>query len=195
MKYIGLGLLICVALVGALHVGSANAGIEMSSPAPDGLASGGTTRWSADTAALFPAATNTYSLGKTSAVITRVFTSGLKDANDNDRLIIGAGSFNQYRSNLADGASIIAHRTGSFITLDDAGAKIECWYSDNISTARVCISVEGGLRVNASNAAKPTCSATYRGQIWFAEGGAGVADTFEVCSKDAADNYAWAALF
>jgi hypothetical protein len=29
---------------------------------------------------------------------------------------------------------------------------------------------------------------------YFVQGGAGVADTYEVCMKDAADNYAWVAL-
>lgn len=43
--------------------------------------------------------------------------------------------------------------------------------------------------------AKPACSSTYRGTIWIEEGGAGVADTVEVCSKDAADAYAWRALY
>ena len=39
--------------------------------------------------------------------------------------------------------------------------------------------------------AKPTCDAGSRRSRWFTEGGAGVADTYEVCMKDAADAYAW----
>ncbi len=42
---------------------------------------------------------------------------------------------------------------------------------------------------------KPTCDATQRGRVWYVAGGAGVADTFEVCKKDAADSYAWTTLF
>lgn len=39
--------------------------------------------------------------------------------------------------------------------------------------------------------AKPACDATTRGSFWYDAGGAGVADTFEICSKSAADAYAW----
>lgn len=41
---------------------------------------------------------------------------------------------------------------------------------------------------------KPTCDATTRRRIFFDEGGAGVADTVEICSKDGADVYAWRTL-
>jgi hypothetical protein len=41
---------------------------------------------------------------------------------------------------------------------------------------------------------KPTCDSSKRGIVFLNEGGAGVADTFEVCSKDAADVYAWRTL-
>ena len=40
-------------------------------------------------------------------------------------------------------------------------------------------------------AVRPACDATRRGWIWEVKGGAGVADTFAVCTKDAADVYAW----
>lgn len=42
---------------------------------------------------------------------------------------------------------------------------------------------------------KPTCDATARGTVWYVAGGAGVADTFEVCRKDGSDVYAWTALY
>jgi len=42
---------------------------------------------------------------------------------------------------------------------------------------------------------KPTCDAAHRGQVWYDAGGAGVADTYEICRKDAADAYAWTALY
>lgn len=53
----------------------------------------------------------------------------------------------------------------------------------------------GGPIDNGDGGAKPACSVSTRGYTWFEEGGAGVADTFEVCRKDAADAYAWVALF
>lgn len=42
--------------------------------------------------------------------------------------------------------------------------------------------------------AKPTCDATTRGTQWYVAGGAGVADTIEMCGKSAADGYSWVAL-
>lgn len=42
---------------------------------------------------------------------------------------------------------------------------------------------------------KPACSVTYRGYVWYTEGGAGVTDALEICRKDAANAYAWTALY
>jgi hypothetical protein len=39
------------------------------------------------------------------------------------------------------------------------------------------------------------CDATTRGQVVMVQGGAGVADTLRVCRKDAANAYAWTALY
>ena len=38
---------------------------------------------------------------------------------------------------------------------------------------------------------QPTCNSTNRGRQWSVRGGAGVADIFQVCEKDAADVYGW----
>jgi hypothetical protein len=50
-----------------------------------------------------------------------------------------------------------------------------------------------GVRLNTG--VRPTCDATTRGLIWYVAGGAGVADTCEVCVKSALDAYAWVSLF
>ena len=42
---------------------------------------------------------------------------------------------------------------------------------------------------------KPAASATYRGARAIVRGGAGVADTDEICSKNAADAYAWRSIY
>lgn len=57
------------------------------------------------------------------------------------------------------------------------------------------ISSTGGVRLNIQSGAKPTCEAAIRGTIHYSPGGAGVADALEVCRKDAADAYAWVALY
>jgi len=49
--------------------------------------------------------------------------------------------------------------------------------------------------VQYATGTRPTCDATARGTTWYVAGGAGVADTLDVCRKDAADAYAWVTLF
>ena len=46
-----------------------------------------------------------------------------------------------------------------------------------------------------SSIAEPTCNSSNRGKITMVYGGAGVLDTLRVCRKDAADAYAWTALY
>lgn len=46
-----------------------------------------------------------------------------------------------------------------------------------------------------SAGAKPTCSGSNRGTFWFVQSPPGAADHVQVCSKSAADNYAWATIF
>lgn len=55
------------------------------------------------------------------------------------------------------------------------------------------LNIVGGIKFE--NATKPACSSAVRGTLWYTYLGAGLADTFEVCSKDAAGAYAWRALF
>jgi hypothetical protein len=54
------------------------------------------------------------------------------------------------------------------------------------------LEVNGGIRLNTSTA-QPLCNATSnaRGTLWVTKGGTGVADTVEICVKDASENYAW----
>lgn len=48
----------------------------------------------------------------------------------------------------------------------------------------------GGIQVMTSGA-QPTCDAAHRGLMWNIEGGAGVADIFQICQKNAANAYVW----
>lgn len=64
------------------------------------------------------------------------------------------------------------------------------------STGRGSLIVGGAAQLQlGDDGTKPTCSASTRGTIWYDAGGAGVADTLEVCRKDAGDAYAWVTLF
>ncbi len=56
------------------------------------------------------------------------------------------------------------------------------------------LEVNGGVRINTT-ATKPPCSLTARGTIWFTSAPAGVADSLEVCAKQAEGTYAWMSLF
>ena len=58
-------------------------------------------------------------------------------------------------------------------------------------TERARIHADGGFQLITNT--RPTCNAARRGTSWYVAGGAGVADTYEVCGKDAADSYAWVA--
>lgn len=56
------------------------------------------------------------------------------------------------------------------------------------------VRTDGSVQLVDAGLTKPTCDATHRGALWYVAGGAGVADTFEACTKSAADVYAWAPL-
>lgn len=60
-------------------------------------------------------------------------------------------------------------------------------------TVRARISSVGGIQLLTGT--KPACNSSTRGTLYYVAGGAGVADTYEVCVKDAADAYAWATIF
>lgn len=45
--------------------------------------------------------------------------------------------------------------------------------------------------LNDTSGSQPTCDSGHRGLTWLIQGGAGVADIFQVCMKDAADAYNW----
>jgi hypothetical protein len=60
-------------------------------------------------------------------------------------------------------------------------------------TDRLVVPQDGGLQF--LTATKPTCNAAHRGTVFYVAGGAGVADTSEICRKDASDLYAWTTLF
>jgi len=49
---------------------------------------------------------------------------------------------------------------------------------------------QDGVQVETSGS-QPTCDLSNRGLMWNIEGGTGVADIFQVCQKDASDNYVW----
>jgi len=63
---------------------------------------------------------------------------------------------------------------------------------DHAGIDHITIPSDGGFQLHDIGA-KPTCNAAHRGTTYYDAGAAGVADTFEVCLKNAADAYNWRA--
>jgi len=53
----------------------------------------------------------------------------------------------------------------------------------------------GGGGVQWGSGTEPACNASARGSVVYVPGGAGVADTFRICVKNASDTYAYQALY
>jgi hypothetical protein len=52
------------------------------------------------------------------------------------------------------------------------------------------VTTTGGVQLSTS-ASQPACTSSLRGLQWNLQGGAGVADIYQICQKDASDNYVW----
>ena len=107
-------------------------------------------------------------------------TKALQNNSDNEIVIgydaVGAGSNSVVIGNDAITKTVLKGNVG--LPTDDPKARLE---------------VNGGVRLNP-NDTKPTCDVDHRGTIWFTKGDPGVADTLEICIKDASDTYTWKIL-
>lgn len=77
-----------------------------------------------------------------------------------------------------------------FATTDVGGGSAS---TQNTSVPWLCVPIDGGLQWITGT--KPACNVGHRGTVFYVAGAGGVADTFEICKKDAADAYAWTALY
>lgn len=82
------------------------------------------------------------------------------------------------------GSTLIFNARGAYTQLLDSG-----------NTGSGLQVSAAGVKIFASVIAKPTCNSTNRSFIYLTEGAAGVADSLEICRKDAADVYAWVTLY
>ena len=62
-----------------------------------------------------------------------------------------------------------------------------------VSSPGQTLEVNGGIRINTTTS-KPTCASAQRGTFWVTQGGAGVADSAQVCAKDSSDVYSWRSI-
>lgn len=92
-----------------------------------------------------------------------------------------------YHSNIT-GDTMVSATGGGIIYLNNLAGSGGVQVRDGVG-ATVAIAFNGGAN------AKPTCDSTKRMYLWTVAGAVGVADTVEICTKDAANAYAWRALF
>lgn len=95
-----------------------------------------------------------------------------------------------YSSSLDYGSITSADRTGvAYKPLIVQGSLIAHY----IGAVPMLSVSSSGIQLGAGT--EPTCNSTQRGMVVMVQGGAGVADTLRVCRKDAANAYAWVALY
>lgn len=94
--------------------------------------------------------------------------------------------------------------TGVTTVNTDAGAGqgatvLAAWRDNAGTTTYASVGATGLVTVTGldhrDGGTRPTCDASTRGTSWFDEGGAGVADSFAICAKDAADAYDWRTIY
>jgi len=68
-------------------------------------------------------------------------------------------------------------------------------YNATLGNGLLGFAIAGDTIPQWASVAEPTCNSSNRGKLTMVQGGAGVADTFRICRKDAADAYAWTALY
>ncbi|MDO8516318.1 MAG: hypothetical protein Q7S28_03650, partial [bacterium] len=65
-----------------------------------------------------------------------------------------------------------------------------------MTSANAKLELDGGLLINKNDTASSTCSATYRGTLWFDQvGGTAEADRLSVCLLNASDTYEWVQIY
>lgn len=91
--------------------------------------------------------------------------------------------------------------TGNFFLFQNQAASVDLFKVDVNgtmtlnSTAGLADVLTVGNAVQLTTGTRPACAASYRGTFWYVAGGSGVKDTVEVCAKDAANAYAWRAIY
>jgi len=110
-----------------------------------------------------------------------------------DILVYSRDSFTISTKN--DNSGIVTIPYGSFTVRNDA---LVVNTSGNIgvgtTTPTEKLEVNGGVKLNTTSA-KPTCSVTTRGTLWFTQSAINVKDILEVCAKNASNVYAWRLLY
>ncbi|MFA5840963.1 MAG: hypothetical protein WC847_01665 [Candidatus Paceibacterota bacterium] len=128
---------------------------------------------------------------KVGSTITNIYGLRIRD------IVSNAGTFtNTYGIYIGDVS--IGTQTNYPFSLYSSDANSYNYFAGNVGVGVTApsqkLEVNGGVRLNTVTA-KPTCDVTVRGTLWTAQGGAGVADTAEICRKGAADTYSWVTIY
>lgn len=112
---------------------------------------------------------------------------------------VTTGSFNTFVGRQA-GFNSATQRTnttvlgyGAVVDADNTVVLGNVNVTDILAGSTALAKVKAGS-IQLTTGVKPTCDAAARGTTWYVAGGAGVADTIEICGKAAADTYSWIAL-
>lgn len=94
--------------------------------------------------------------------------------------------------------ALINNNTLVSFALGDAGNSKNSIFTAEVNSPNnsLAITAASGVKnvtgfVLATSGTKPTCGVSIRGMQWITQGGAGVADVYQICMKDAADAYGW----
>lgn len=179
-----------------------------------GISTNGVARWSFNSSGHFAPSTNaTYDLG-TAALRMRfvyteetysgiaIYTAVVRDAPGNQRLgltpsdgtfYVGRDSATGVQHHFATVTSVTSGSLAQWTNGITEGSNVVLNLGASQLTMTGVVSATEGVTV-ATAAAKPACAVGIRGRIWVTQGGAGVADVVELCTKNAADAYVWTAL-
>lgn len=116
-------------------------------------------------------------------------------------MLNGAFPQTEYYAGGSDAFSVITDGNGlSFASVGLATNLLRVTYTTGVfqdtsghvylSSSAAGVSTPYGF-VLATAGAQPTCAVGIRGMQWIIQGGAGVADIYQVCQKDAANAYGW----
>lgn len=101
----------------------------------------------------------------------------------------GVAIYSQDETNPSTSSKNLTYTTGNATgTTSDSGN--QTFDTGTATGVKGQIFMPAGVTVNTS-VSQPTCNVAHRGLMWIIQGGAAVADIFQICEKDATDTYVW----
>lgn len=115
-------------------------------------------------------------------------------ANAQGRVRVGASSFGHPDAEFLVRNQIGANITTAVIMKQAGQTQPIIAAADTDESLKTYIDGDFGF-VLGTTSAQPTCASGIRGKFWIVQGGAGVADSLQVCIKNAANAYVWQTVF